>query len=591
MKKNIILLLFLVFSFSLYAKNNPNDVIIKVNNHKIFNHEFIERLNGLPLPGDYLIDEVKENLACTLVAETILANEAVLKHFDTASIYKNMYGQFSKEAMYENWMENEIRKPVRVTDEELKAAYKRFKLEKYVEFYTFQSEEAAKKAKSKMMKGETIDEEPQYKKIEYGKSLKDVEDIIYNLQEGQVSNPILVDNEFYLFKLIKSDPHPQYSKETFPYWIPTIEKIIRDRKENVLLDVKFKALLKDKDFSLNKDTYNFLVSQIKQMLYTDAQLKYSQPEEIQQVMLNSELRGDNNLFNQPLVKFTNGKNWTLNEFWQKLSVSPFPLNYKNPDDLKKGIVDVIRRTILTEAVATDAKTKKYDTTAYVRSQKAMWSNNLLANAMLNDMRNSIEVKNEETLDHFNKNKNKLIKPETRKIIPLVTKDKKSAEAFLQRIKNGEDIYTIAKKYSLNKTGTDKDSTGVFITKDYWGEVGKTAFNMKIGETSGIIKNDEAEYAIIKLLEIHEAAPYTLDEVKDKINAFLTDVKLQKKVNQLLLEKVKNYKISIRKDLVKEALYLGGNMAVKKTHFPLRNMVPSIQLFDHNAKWYKEIVSK
>lgn len=579
-------LFFLVLTYVSFPQTNPNDIIIQVNNHKIPEREFIERLNGLPLPGEYSIDEIKENLVCTLIAESILSFEAKKNKYDTASQYRLLSNQYLKEAMYEQWMDIEVRKPVKVTNEELKEAYSKFKLEKFAEYYTFSNPEEAKNCKDKLTSNRQVEEQPQYKKIEYGKSLESIENVIYSMKEGDISDPVLVDDIYYVFRLIKSSPHPKYSKENFTYWIPAIEKVIRDRKENTLLDIKFTSLMKGKEFTLNKEAFEFLFNKLSASLFKDNQPKYSKPEEIQQVLITEKIQ-PGNILNKPFVQFANGDEWSLKAFWNMLSVSPFPLNYKSPNELKQGLVEVIRRIILLESVSSEAFVKKYDNRSFVNYQNAMWSNNILVNAFINGCRRNVVVNRNELEDHFEKNKQKLIKPETRKIIPLVVKDRSLALSLLKQINDGEDIALLAKKYSLTKTGSDADSTGVFITEDYWGAVGKTAFKMKEGEVSDLIENRNSGYAIIKLLEIQPSAPFKFDEVKDKIYSYLEDLKLQKKINEVLLGAVKNFKINVNRDLVTKAEYLGGNMGIKKTHFPLRNLIPSIQLFDHKAKWYKE----
>lgn len=582
-----VFILFLVLTYMSFPQTNPNDIIIKVNNRAITEREYIERLNGLPLPGAYFIDEIKENLICTLIAESILSSEAEKSKLDSAALYKLMLNQYTKEALYEQWMEREVRKPVFVTEPEIKSAYAKFKLEKFVEYYTFGNIEDANSFIAKFKTGGGIEKQPQYKKIEFGKSLESIENAVYALKEMDITDPVLVDDLYYVFKLVKSSPHPKYSKENLPYWMPSIEKILRDRKENIVLDSKFTALMKGKEFTLNKEAFELLFNKLSASLFKENSPAFNKPEEIQQLLIGSEINKDN-IFNRPFIQFASGSSLSLDEFWNKLTVSPFPLNYKTPGDLKQGLVDVIRRTILLENVADNAVEKEYHKSSFVNYQSQMWSSNLLANAYITNCRRNVSVSEDEMTSHFEKNKAKLLKPETRKVIPLFVKDKVLAGDLMKQIKDGADIAALARKYSLAKTGTDKDSTGMFITEDYWGGTGKTAFKMKEGEISGIIENKPNGYAIIKLLEIHPSAPFKYEEVKDKIYSYFEDLKLQKEINELLSKSVKNYKITINRDLVNKAEYLGGNMGIKKTHFPLRNLIPSIQLFDHKAKWYREI---
>lgn len=582
-------LLLVIFPFILCAKPKPEDVVIRVNDRKITQREFMERLNGLPQVGSITEDDVKKNLTCTLVAESILSFEAAKIKLDTSAGYKMLSNQYSSEALYEQWMDSEIRNQVKVSDEELKAAYKKFREERVVEFWILRNLSEANSLISKLKTGNVPDQHSEYKKIEYGKSLESVEDEVFGLQEGEVSDPVNIDSTFYVFKLVKNSPHPKYSKETFPYWMPSIDKIIRDRKENLMLDVKFSFLMADKEYSIKKSVFNFLLEQLYPAIYSGKELKYKQPEDIQREIFTKDI-STGSIYDQPLITFKNGENWTLLEFWKKLSICPFPLNYKNPDDLKQGLQDVIRRIILFESVTNNAKVKNYQGKNFVESQTSMWSNNLLANGLLNNFRSKITVNDDEVVKRYEISKDKVLKPELRKIIPIIVKDKELALRLLKQIKEGADILPLAEKHSLAKVFAGKDDPGVIITQDYWGNTGKAAFRLKPGETSGLVQNDDTSYAIVKLIEIQKERAFKLEEVKDKINVALQDEKLQKDVNEILTQNAKKYKIEINNEAISKIQYLKGNVAVKKIHFPLRNLAPSFQYFDHNAKWYKEIIS-
>ncbi|MGE5498895.1 MAG: peptidyl-prolyl cis-trans isomerase, partial [Syntrophothermus sp.] len=496
----------------------------------------------------------------------------------------------SSEALYEEWMDREVRAAVKISDDELRKAYRKFRQERIVEYWTAPEMSEAQKLHKDLLNGKNTDLEPQLKKIQFGKSLETVENAIYDLQEGGITNPILVDSLYYIFKLVKSAPHPEYSKQTFPYWLPTIEKIVRDRKEDIVLDQKFTQMMKDKEFSIKKDAFNFLHLQLFNLIYDKQELKYKEPEQIQRELIKNEVTSAS-MADRPLVIFKKGNQWTVKDFWQKLSVCPYPMNYKNPDDLKPGLVDLIRRIILFESVTENAAQKQYQNTNYVKSQSAMWSDNLLARALMSSFENKININESDMVKRYDQVKDRNLKPEMRKIIPLYVSSRELAEDLLRQIKGGADFISLAEKYSLNKTGINKTDPGIFINKDYWGEIGKSAFSMQVGKTSDLISVKDTGFAIVKLLEIQSAAPYQYAEVRGKIEGVMKSEVLQQNLNELLSKKAKNYKIKISRTAAEEVEYLNGNMGVKKTHFPLRNLVPMIPLFDSHAQWYKEIANR
>ena len=72
-------------------------------------------------------------------------------------------------------------------------------------------------------------------------------------------------------------------------------------------------------------------------------------------------------------------------------------------------------------------------------------------------------------------------------------------------------------------------------------------------------------------------------MNDEISSALQDQKLQQELNDILLQKIKNYNVKIYWAELNNVHYYGGNMGVEKTHFPLRNAIPSFPFFNHNAE--------
>jgi peptidyl-prolyl cis-trans isomerase C len=576
--------------FSSFSNVKDDGTIIRVNNRNIGFQEYQGRLNYFPQTLKLPEGEIKETLVCTLIAETILYYEALHGALDTLERVRLLVNQYSDEAVYEQWMDSEVRARVTVTGKELLSAYTRFTERRSVAFWIVPDRMGATALREKIARGMAPPEKPQFKEIDYAESLESVEKAVYDLKEGEVSSPVLVDGSYYVFQLLKRLLHPEYSKNNFMFWKRSIEKKVRARKETSLLDNKLGALMKGKEYSVKREVYDFLVRQITSMIYDKEAPRFESAELIQQEIGSKEI-GQHGIFDQPLITFSEGGQWTAKDFWKRLSVCPYPLNYKNPEDLKNGLLDVVRSIILFESIVKDGKSKRYNNASYVRNQSQMWSGNLLAQALVADYRKSVSVDETELTQYYDSTKYDHLKPEQRKIIPIIVREKEAAEQLREQIAAGANIVSLAEEHSLNKMNLDSNNPGVYVTRDSWGEIGRVAFALKAGQLSETMKNTDSTYAIVKLLEIRPAAPYPFDAVRDGLHVVLEDRHLQQKVERLLSTVVKKYDIRIDRAALKRVEYLGGNMAVKKAHFPLRSAVPGFRLFDPKAKWYQEGVSK
>ncbi|HEX3074924.1 MAG TPA: peptidylprolyl isomerase, partial [Ignavibacteriales bacterium] len=577
----------LIPALTLHASSDKlkKDVVARINTREVKVEEFQNRLNNLPMPMAGSGNELKENLLCTIAAETILSYEALSGKLDTVEIVKRYINEYENEALYEQWMSAEITSQVSISDDELREGYKKFREERYLEFWTFKSKGDALEFREAAMNGTAPILEAQTKKLNFGESLKEVEDAVYSLKEDGIAEPILVDSAYYVFKLVKKSLHPQHGTQNFVYWEPSVERIIRDRKERAIMNEKLSALMSGKSFVIQKDVYKYVLDRLYPIIYNRPPMRNDMAEIIQKdIQVNTPPDAD--MMSRPLVVFGDNSVWTAEEFWKRLSVSPYPLNYKDQRDLTPGVIDVIRKMVLAESITEDARKKSYDNLVYAKEQTEMWKSNLLAQALVEEYRKAINISRSDLIKYYESNQKDFIRPEQRKILPIIVKNKELAEKIYTEIQNGADMLELAKRYSMNKSFLNEKEPGIFIEKDYWGAAGKAAFAIKPGEISKPLALDDSSYAIVKVLEVKESGLYQFDEVSGQIASICEDKELQLKINELLLNVADKYEIEINREAFNSAAFLGGGLAVRKTHFPLRNASPGFLFFNHNAEWYK-----
>ncbi|MFZ1082830.1 MAG: peptidyl-prolyl cis-trans isomerase [Candidatus Kryptoniota bacterium] len=566
--------LLLAFTFA------PEDTtVIQVDNIKIGFHEFEDRLNDLPLPNGnkYSIDALKEDLASTLIAEAILACEAKKENLDSLFHLGLMSEEFHKEALYEQWMNSEVVSKIKISPNEIQKGYNRLKEIRDVDYWVLPNLRKADSLHEELAKGLDSKIKPQFKKMEYGQAFENIEDSVYGLNVGQLSEPIKVDNSYYVFRLIKKEQDPRYAKEDVGFYKPTIIQRIKSKKETYLISDKLKVLMRNKDYGIETGAYRYLVDKLEPIIFNSQLPKEGKANLIQQELSASAMKPDE-MDKRPLIVFKNGKMWTVREVWEKLAASPYPLNYGTPKELKYGVQDVIKQIILLDSVAKDAEHKGYADSYYVQYQTQMWRNSLLAEALLDKFRESLQISEKDLFAFYDSTKSRHLQPERRKIISIVVNGKNSADKLYEQIKEGADILDLAQKYSLNKKDLDGQTPGVFITENMWGEAGKNAFKLEPGQIAPPLKVDDSDYAIIKLVEIKSAEPYPYEEIQDQLYTAYQNVKLQECVNDFLLKVVKDYDVKINKSALSNVQYFGGNMMVAKTHFPLRTAVPGVQFF-------------
>jgi len=114
------------------------------------------------------------------------------------------------------------------------------------------------------------------------------------------------------------------------------------------------------------------------------------------------------------------------------------------------------------------------------------------------------------------------------------KAKEKAEALLKKIKAGEDFATLAKSESTCPSSKQGGDLGFFSKGQMVAPFEKAAFALKPGEVSDVVET-QFGYHIIKLTEKKEGGTIKFDEVKEKIENYLKNLKIQKAIGEYLVE--------------------------------------------------------
>lgn len=171
----------------------------------------------------------------------------------------------------------------------------------------------------------------------------------------------------------------------------------------------------------------------------------------------------------------------------------------------------------------------------------------------------VKVTDEEAKKFYDENKEKLFKkPEQVKashilcgVDPKATKEdkekaKEKAEKLLKEVKAGKDFAELAKANSTCPSKAQGGDLGFFGKGQMVPAFESAAFAMKPGEVSNVVET-QFGYHIIKVTEKKDAGSASFDEVKDRINEYLKNQKIQKGVLDYianLKEKAKIEKIGM-----------------------------------------------
>jgi len=168
---------------------------------------------------------------------------------------------------------------------------------------------------------------------------------------------------------------------------------------------------------------------------------------------------------------------------------------------------------------------------------------------------TISVSDEEIKTFYNENRDRLAEdPQVKASHILIgvessaspetkAKAKEKAEAILKELKGGKDFAETAKADSTCPSKDQGGDLGFFGKGQMVPEFEQAAFALKPGELSGVVET-QFGYHIIKVTDKKGGEPPKLEELKDKIAAFLKGQKMQKAVFDYVTNLKKEAKVEL-----------------------------------------------
>lgn len=574
----------------------PRGAVLEIHGTVITVEELSNRLNLAPRLDEFQPDSARrEAMVASIIAETILAREAEREHLDTMASVKMAMIECQKEAVYEQWMKNEITDKIEVTGVELQHAYQRFVEERIVDYAVFEDSASAHLVEQRVRKGEPllgiagIDGNPisERKVIEFGGALKRVEDAIFSLKTDQETGIVRADGRYYIFQLKQVRPHPINSKYDFAYWKPGVVKRVRAQKELDRFSNMMTGIMANKRFTINKRVYDYILLEVSKRIPFGNKELLRIPEAINREFASvpDDIRS---FLHEPFVRFEEGEQWTVGDFWEKLRFGPFLLNYRSNAELTNDFSHLIRTMVLFESIVREGYENHLDQNPSVKRETRMWRDDLLAKLYERRISDTLTIVESDLREYYRNNRERFANPEHRRILEIIVNDRKRATDLIERIRSGEDMKELVKQFSLRASRNQDAERGLTIQKNTWGKIGEIAFSLPMGGLYGPIDLDSSQYAIVRLEEIIKEGCRPFEEVRLDIAFEVQKRKEGYSWDQLLQERSRSYAILIDKDALQEVEVLKGTMAVRKTHFPNRYAVPFATPIDYRSPWFQRI---
>lgn len=239
----------------------------------------------------------------------------------------------------------------------------------------------------------------------------------------------------------------------------------------------------------------------------------------------------------------NGVNITSEDFDREVKALPEYIRgmAETPQGRKEMIDTLVMRELILQQAAKDGVDKSKD----VEEKMAELKKRIIVDTYLKKrVEADAKISDEELKNFYEKNQDKFKTGEQVSASHILVKSEQEAKDILAQVKGGASFEDLAKAKSVDSSSAKGGDLGWFGKGNMVPVFEKTAFALKEGEVSGVVKS-EFGYHIIKLTGKRPAGVRSLEEVKEQIKAALLPQKQQQTFMQLKETLRKDAKIEVK----------------------------------------------
>lgn len=340
--------------------------------------------------------EAYQNQLDFLIEQKLFAREAIAKGMDKDRSIAGLLTAIKEKEMIKELYRQEVASGVKISEEDYRTAYRRSKKRVKFEFvYTPQPERASiyqGQLKTAPVENiQLISPLEEHKGVSpmfsYGDMVSELEEAVFDMQPGEVSDPIKIDNGYMVVKLIDGEVDKFMSEMDFAESKSKIQKVIFERRARKISDEYIYKMLRDQEIKINPPVFRTLAEQFSEIVENKTS---DQPFPI--YISNSELQTTQtnlkDIADEVLVTFKGGQ-FTVEEFLRKLWDTPSAMRpqVNMAPQLKKAIAVTVRNHYL----AREAYRQGLDKSPEVRYEAEAQSDEVLARSYIKKLRDNLTV--------------------------------------------------------------------------------------------------------------------------------------------------------------------------------------------------------
>jgi parvulin-like peptidyl-prolyl isomerase len=424
--------------------------------------------------------------------------------------------------------------------------------------------------------------------VSIGDLSESIEDQLFPLTDGSVSEPIKMEDGWYIFKILRRYNPVFYKTKGWENDYKTSERIAKERAELELYDIFINNFFRNKEMRVNSKHLKNLSSEIFSILESrHLRDRSSAPYSL---LVSDFFYIKNNLdaetINQTIVDLGTQK-YSVADFISFMRFDIFSTDTLEPRHVFNTLSNKLRKYVEYKLLADEGYKMGLQNSFEVKSQLQMWKDNYYMQLVTSTFIDSANITDQEVLVYSRNNANS-IKTKKVKILQIFSDSLETMGKILAEIEIGIDFKELAKRYSINELDQNSIESGYFsITEN--GEVGRIADRMKIGEIYGPLKIDN-RYVIFKLIDIKEDSAKISSIPNEELKRELGYLKKQNSYNNFISNLAAKYDLKLFPSILND-VQVTSHQSIIYNYLGFGGRILAVPLLNVNMDWVPEWKNK
>ncbi len=425
--------------------------------------------------------------------------------------------------------------------------------------------------------------------VSVGELNKSVEDQLFPLPDGSVSNPIRMKDGWYIFKILRRYNPVLYKSKGWENDYKNSERIAIERAESELYNIYIKDFLSDKKMYINSKLLRIVASEIYSVLNNRYSEEKSSPPYSLSIFDIPDIKkklGSETL-NLTIVDLVT-KKYSVDNFISFLKFDILSVDKIINSYIFNALSNKLRKFAEYKMLADEGFRLGLQNSDDVKKQIQMWKDNYYMQLITSSFIDSADVTDQE-LQSYLQSSSKNIKTKKVNIIQIFSENLETMEKILTEIESGKDFREIAEYYSsLYPVTQEKIESGYFSVNEN-GEIGRIADKMKLNEIYGPVPVDN-RFLIFKLIDIKEDSVKISLNANEELRRELGYKKQHKSFNNFISNLAVKYNLKIFPDVLNNIQVL-SLQSIAYNYLGFGGRILAVPLLNMNMEWVQEWKNK